>query len=207
MLGPGISIAGSINVDLCFRTPHFPAPGETLTANSHSTSVGGKGANQAVACARLSHCRPLPLRYERFGADIPDNVTGQYALVSMAGVVGDDTYGKDAIQTLTRNIVDTSCVWTAESESTGTAVILVDEGTGENRIVLNPGANQVWSSGHNRLPHRVDVALFQLEIPVQAVSSCFQHHCRQDIFDQKDAHALEIISMTITLTILTIISL
>ena len=91
----------------------------------------------------------------------------------MVGALGDDAYGKDAIKALIRNSVGTSCIWRAESESTGTAVILVDEGTGENRIVLNPGANQVWSSGECRLPPSIDVALFQLEIPVQAVSSHF----------------------------------
>lgn len=126
----------------------------------------------------------------------------------MVGVVGNDTYGKDAIQTLTRNIVDTSRVWTAESESTGTAVILVNEGTGENRIILNPGANQVWSLGHYRLPRVIDVALFQLEIPAQVVSSCFRHHYRQGIFDQKRRPCIgDYLNMTVRLTILTIISL
>ena len=89
----------------------------------------------------------------------------------MVGAVGDDTYGKDAIKVLTRNSIDTSCIWRAKSETTGTAVILVDEETGENRIVLNPGANRVWSFGQCCLPSSVDVAIFQLEIPLQAVSS------------------------------------
>ena len=88
----------------------------------------------------------------------------------MVGMVGDDTYGEQAIKALTSNLVHTSYVEMADDEPTGTAVVLVDEGTGENRIVLNPGANRIWPVGYRRVPHELDVAVFQLEIPLEAVS-------------------------------------
>lgn len=76
-----ITVIGSLNIDLVTLTPRVPAGGETLTATSFSTGPGGKGANQAVACARLS--RPNPASTPSFDSDV---------LLKMIGAVGDDEY-------------------------------------------------------------------------------------------------------------------
>ena len=101
----------------------------------------------------------------------------------MVATVGDDGHGKRAIKALMENFVDSSFVSMVDGgdgdddddngEPTGTAVVLVDEGTGENRIVLNPGANRVWPAERNVLPSVLDVAVFQLEIPLETVRFLF----------------------------------
>lgn len=94
-----ITVIGSLNTDLVTLTPRVPTGGETLTATSFSTGPGGKGANQAVACARLS--RPNP-------ASTPDHESD--ILVKMIGAVGDDEYvslfQKVSVQYLLTNIYE-----------------------------------------------------------------------------------------------------
>ena len=158
-----IAVVGSVNVDLHFHLPRTPAPGETIKAKSFSTSIGGKGANQAVACARLTHCKPFQ------GLD----KSNRNFRIYMNASVGDDTHGQEAITTLGDNYVDTFGVTKITNEPTGTAVIQVDRGTGENSIILNPGANNIWPHGQPFQLKRASVALFQLEIPLSSVS--FDH--------------------------------
>jgi len=110
------AVIGSINMDLVLGVPYFPQPGETLTGREFRTVPGGKGANQAVALARL-------------GAD-----------VRMAGLVGDDAFGGKYIEHFKANGVDVSAVGVVENCSTGVADILVNQ-EGENFIVIVPGAN------------------------------------------------------------------
>ena len=110
-----IFVVGSINTDLVITAPYMPQKGETLTGGGFFTARGGKGANQAVAAARL-------------GGD-----------VYMCGCVGDDAFGQEALDSLKKDGVDVSCVRVVEKTSTGTAVIVVVDG--DNQIILDKGAN------------------------------------------------------------------
>ena len=105
-----ILVVGSLNADLVVRAPRFPQPGETISGEDLQVIPGGKGANQAVAAARL-------------GAE-----------VSMLGRVGRDNFGDFLLNNLQANHVDTRFVQ-RDDASTGTATILV-EGNGPYRIVL-----------------------------------------------------------------------
>ncbi len=109
-----IYITGSVNTDLTIQSPRMPRAGETLTGSGFFIAQGGKGANQAVAAARLG-----------------GNVT-------MCACVGTDDFGATALKALETDGVDTSHIRRAEGP-TGTAVILLSQG--DNRIVLDKGAN------------------------------------------------------------------
>jgi len=144
---PNILVVGSLNADLVVRTPRFPHPGETISGNDLQVIPGGKGANQAVAAARLD------------------------AKVSMLGRVGKDNFGDFLLHNLKSNNVDSQFIQRDES-STGTAIIVVDS-NGQNSIVLSPGANGKVSSvdvEHASIPN-FDLLLLQLEIPIPTVLS------------------------------------
>jgi ribokinase len=153
-----IAVIGSLNVDFITRTPRIPEPGETLTANSFSTGFGGKGANQAVACARLA---------------------SKNVKVSMVGNVGDDIFGRDYFDGLTKEGIDVSGVRKLDDQKTGVANIIVDEGSGENRILFTANANYAFSEeqseGWEAVPKEADIVVFQLEIPLRVVWT--SHHC------------------------------
>lgn len=147
---PTIAVVGSVNLDLVARAERLPRPGETVSGASFERHPGGKGANQAVAAARL-------------GAD-----------VRFVGAVGVDDLADEALAGLEEAGVDTSAVsWISEpGMHTGVALILVD-GVGENEIVVAPGANAYLS------PAEIDVAdadavISQLEIPDDAVYAAAQ---------------------------------
>ncbi|KAK6604854.1 ribokinase [Botrytis cinerea] len=150
-----ITVIGSLNTDLVTLTPRVPTGGETLTATSFSTGPGGKGANQAVACARLS--RPNPASAPSHTSDV---------LVKMIGAVGDDEFGPSLISSLKNSLIDTTSIQTIPAQSTGVAVILVESSSGENRILLSPGANHRPSSLSTPLP---SLLVLQLEIPLETV--------------------------------------
>src|SRR5512140_1175735 len=97
-----ILVIGSLNADLVVRAPHFPAPGETIRGGDLATIAGGKGANQAVAAARLG------------------------AAVAMIGCVGADAFGATLIQNLKQNNIDARRVLRDGAAATGTAIIIVD---------------------------------------------------------------------------------
>ena len=162
-----ITIIGSLNTDLVTTTPRVPTGGETLTATSFSTGSGGKGANQAVACARLS--RPNPGR-SRESPDVPEpNIT-----VKMIGAVGDDEFGPKLIEGLKDDGVKTDGVRLVGGEKTGVAVIIVEQDSGENRIMLNPGANHTLKPEHFMTKESLgiplpDLIILQLEIPLPTV--------------------------------------
>ncbi|EFR00916.1 ribokinase [Nannizzia gypsea CBS 118893] len=166
-MAPSIRVIGSLNVDMVSVTPRFPGPGETLTATSFTTSPGGKGANQAVACGRLSRSRP--------SSSSPSDVL---ANVEMVGAVGRlDAHFSTLLQpTLSSSGVSTERVRTIDDEHTGVAVIIVDtSAAGENRILFSPNANYtgmkptdevIQQSLSTPLP---DIIVLQAEIPIDTV--------------------------------------
>ncbi|KAJ5381936.1 uncharacterized protein N7496_004364 [Penicillium cataractarum] len=167
-MAPLIRVIGSLNADMVSVTPRFPDPGETITSSSYFTSAGGKGANQAVACGRLS--RPQPTTD---GLNTQSDVT-----VEMVGAVGalDGHFSALLRPTLEKSGVDTSRVRVVENAYTGVAVIIVDSSAGgENRILFSPGANY---TGMQPTPDVLgcalaapvpDVIVMQGEIPVDTV--------------------------------------
>jgi len=142
---PYILVIGSLNADLVVRTPRFPAPGETISGGDLAIIPGGKGANQAVAVAR------------------------QGTSVAMVGRVGSDSFGPTLIQNLQNNKVDTNLVQISDS-ATGTAIIVVDS-SGQNSIVLSPGANDKVTPADVDAVYFQDanMLLLQLEIPLETV--------------------------------------
>ena len=131
------------------QTPRVPAPGETVLGHSATFFSGGKGANQAVAAARMG------------------------ANVTMVACVGNDPAGERQLSNLTANGVATRGVTVREEASTGLAIVTVVE-TGENSIIVIPGANQAVDLDHQRqlteLLRPGDVFLTQLELPAIRVA-------------------------------------
>ncbi|KAK6957780.1 hypothetical protein Daesc_000569 [Daldinia eschscholtzii] len=161
---PLITVLGSLNMDLVSYVPHHPLPGETLTSSRFAVSPGGKGANQAIACAKLSRSS------NHTSADDPTAT----ARVRMLGAVGDDTYGTQLLSNLSRHGVDVSGVTASPSLKTGLAIIIVDEPTGQNRIVLSPEANHSLLAPQFARPSSLgdplpDLLIMQLEIPLPTV--------------------------------------
>lgn len=151
---PIITIIGSLNIDLITYTSRIPEGGETLSANSFLTGSGGKGGNQAAACAKLS----------RTGDDLKDGS----ARIRMVGAVGDDLYGQRLLDDLCASGVDITSIATVEKE-TGVAIILVEESTGQNRILIHAGANETLTpAAFTSLPcPQPALLILQLEIPVE----------------------------------------
>lgn len=142
-----LTVLGSINMDLVVYTDRLPDRGETILGSTFQTFPGGKGANQAVAAARMG------------------------AAVTMLGKVGRDAFGEELLANLSINGVDTSRVNRTQGSS-GTALITVDE-QGHNTIVVVPGANaevlpsdlESWATALEKC----DGLLLQLEIPLETV--------------------------------------
>lgn len=143
-----IVVLGSLNIDLVARVPRFPAAGETLTGSDFKTVPGGKGANQAVAAARLG------------------------TRVAMVGRVGDDVFGGSLREGMQRDGVDITHVEVTPGVSTGTALIHVDD-RAENTIVIIPGANgKLTPDDVDRLSGVIagtKVLMLQLEVPLETV--------------------------------------
>ena len=141
-----ITVTGSINMDLVVRTPHIPQVGETVLAQDFRQNPGGKGANQAVAAARLG------------------------SRVSFVGCLGTDSFGDALAEGLARDGIDITHVRRTEQVSSGLALIQVD-GQGRNNIAVVPGANYALTCGDidaaRPLYARSKAALFQLEIPLE----------------------------------------
>ncbi len=146
----GVVVVGSINQDFVLQVERRPKPGETVTGAELALFPGGKGANQAIAAARL-------------GAE-----------VAMLGRVGEDTFGAGLVKNLRDNNVDTSRVEAIPEAPTGSAFITVTP-DGENAIVVSPGANrrfgpdEVEAASGDLREARVLVA--QLEVQVEAVEA------------------------------------
>ena len=147
-----IVVAGSLNADLVQRVERFPRPGETVTGSDLSIIPGGKGANQACAAALLG------------------------GSVKMIGQVGNDPFGRILIESLARANVDTSGVQVSAT-ATGTAAILVLP-TGENLIVISPGANGTLTpdavAGRLYAIESGSILLTQLEVPLATTDLCLR---------------------------------
>jgi ribokinase len=148
-LGAKIAVVGSLNMDLVVRAPHMPIPGETVIGSDFRTIPGGKGANQAVAAARL-------------GAE-----------VTMIGRVGDDDFGRAQLRNLGELGIDTTHVLVDPEAATGIALITLDA-SGQNSIVLAPGANmRLTKEDINAAQGAIiqsDVLVLQLESPLEVVT-------------------------------------
>ena len=140
--GVTVAVVGSINADLVVATPHLPGPGETVRGGDLVRLPGGKGANQAVAAARLG------------------------AQVRMVGAVGADAEGDGQLAALAAAGVDTGKVRRVDA-ATGVAMIAV-AADGENLIIVAPGANEHVLATAEDLAG-VDLVLAQLEIPMATV--------------------------------------
>jgi ribokinase len=143
-----IVVVGSITMDLVTRTPQIPRIGQTLIGTGFDTTPGGKGANQAVAAARLGYP------------------------VAMVGKVGTDVYGPSLLENLARAGVDTAAMAQAEGSS-GLAPMFVAE-SGENSIVVVPGANgkmdRAAVDAQAALIRSAGMVLCQLEIPIDTLA-------------------------------------
>lgn len=151
-----ITVVGSINMDLVVRTARFPKQGETALGDLYTTVPGGKGANQAVAAARLG------------------------GSVNMIGAVGTDAFGDELLRNLEAESVGTASVKRAEGTS-GIANILLSDG--DNRIIVVPGANhslkaEEMAAFENGLKES-GIVVMQLEMPIPVVQRtleiCHQH--------------------------------
>ncbi|NEW05034.1 ribokinase [Paenibacillus sp. SYP-B3998] len=148
---PRIVVIGSLNMDIVVETSRFPRVGETLTGEHVHFIPGGKGANQAVAAARLG------------------------AQTTMIGSVGDDMFGQSLIQSLQKDGISTDHVKRITGTPTGIASIMLAES--DNQIVVIPGANASCLPEHiqalEQIINEQDVVLVQLEIPLEtATAAC-----------------------------------
>ncbi len=173
---PKIIVVGSANIDLVTRVPRSPKPGESLIGHSFATITGGKGANQAVAAARL-------------GAD-----------TYFVGCVGNDAFGQAQRESLESDGVNVDHLKVHPDEPTGTAVILVAD-EGQNSIVVTPSANYgILPEDVAQLDavfEGADAVLMQLEIPLDTVEAALDlaaKHGAVSVLDagpaQKVAHSL-----------------
>lgn len=148
-----ILVVGSINMDLVVRVPHSPKPGETVLGSDFETFPGGKGANQAVAAARMG---------------------GE---VKMVGRVGNDDFGNTLIEGLVENKIKTTQVIKDSKAPTGIAMIAV-AADGENMIVVASGANANVSvedvNNARPLMRETDILLVQLEVPLETVTEAVE---------------------------------
>lgn len=157
---PTITVIGSINMDLVTVAVRFPNQGETILGEQFLTTPGGKGANQAVAAARLG------------------------ANVRMIGAVGDDSFGKELVRSLRYEGISVDHVKPVTHERTGIASITISEQ--DNRIIVVPGANHALTpedlDSCESVIAESDVCLLQLEIPLpvveRAVSIAYRHGVR-----------------------------
>ncbi|MCP1659406.1 ribokinase [Neisseria perflava] len=166
-----IAVIGSLNMDLVTRSPRFPAAGETIMGVDFQRYMGGKGANQAVAAARLG------------------------ARVSMIGAVGNDDFGREMTANLQREGVNTDGVKVLDAVHSGLANITVADG--ENTIIVVAGANFGLTPADIVAQEAViaaaDVVLAQLEIPldcVMAAARLAQKHGKPFILNPAPAQPL-----------------
>lgn len=144
----GVLVVGSANMDLVVKCSRFPLPGETIFGNKFQMFPGGKGANQAVCCAKLG------------------------MKTYFIGKMGNDELGKRLSDSMENDGVDLTYLMTDKSEHTGTALITVDL-NGQNQIIVISGSNMKLSPSDIRKNKNtfseIKVVLTQLEIPIDTV--------------------------------------
>lgn len=149
-MGSNVVVVGSSNTDMTVNVPKMPGRGETVLGGTFYMACGGKGANQAVAAARA-------------GAE-----------AAFVGCVGDDMFGRQALQELQQEGINTDHMRVLENTSSGVALIFVDK-EGDNSIAVAPGANHELQPEHiERLQpplQAADVLMLQLEIPIATVKA------------------------------------
>lgn len=154
-----ILVIGSSNTDMVIKCAHLPAPGETILGGNFFMNAGGKGANQAVAAARLN------------------------GDVTFIAKVGNDVFGAQAIELFKKENINTKYIFIDEENPSGVALINVDA-NGENCITVAQGANGNLSVDDlKNLTHvleQANIILVQLEIPIKTIEYvaefCFQHN-------------------------------
>ncbi len=151
-----LTILGSINADHVISVPHFAKPGETLTGHHYYIAYGGKGANQAVAAARLSD---------------------ENTQVNFIGCIGDDDIGRTMKNAFEQDGINTQFVHQITNQTTGIAMIQV-AASGENSIVISAGANgcldeKIVEQSRSQI-EQADMLLMQLETPLTAVIKAAQ---------------------------------
>jgi len=148
-----IAVVGSLNMDLVVRVPRMPVPGETLIGHDFHVIPGGKGANQAVAAARLG------------------------AQVTMIGRVGDDDFGRAQQRNLAQEGIGVTHVSVDPEEATGIALITLDA-AGQNSIILAPGANMRLTVAHVEAAAQTiadaEILICQLESPLEVVTRAIE---------------------------------
>lgn len=145
-------------MDMLTEIDKMPAQGETVLGGNFTTNPGGKGANQAIAAARL-------------GAD-----------VSLVGAVGDDSFGKELLKHFANEQINTEGIEMIPGTSTGIATIIISEN--DNRIIVSSGANSFVTAEmieeHKELIIQSDIILLQFEIPMETikytVNLAYEHH-------------------------------
>jgi ribokinase len=148
---PHIAVVGSYATGLTLKVKRLPSPGETVLASGYRVDYGGKGSNQAVGCARLG------------------------AQVTFMARIGTDNFGDMAQRLYREEGINLEFVRQCDEHPTGVGFILVEEGTGNNCIALDPGANELLSADEVRQGNSVfknaGLILTQLEIPVGAAEA------------------------------------
>lgn len=148
-----IVVVGSLNMDLVVQANRLPLGGETIMGTAFHEIPGGKGANQAVAMARLG------------------------ASVKMIGKVGKDGFGTSLLSTLKVDGVDTTAIESVEGQSTGVALITLQD-SGENSIIVVPGANGEVSPSdiekNQTAIREAGIVVAQLEVPIETVAKALK---------------------------------
>ncbi|MGH9497002.1 MAG: ribokinase, partial [Candidatus Sulfotelmatobacter sp.] len=151
---PRITVVGSYATGLTVKAARIPGAGETLLGSGYRVDFGGKGSNQAVGCARLG------------------------AQVSFVAKIGSDSFGDMALRLYREEGIDADHVMRSADAPTGVGFIVVEEGSGQNCIVLDPGANELLKpedvAGAEVALNSASVVLTQLEIPVEAAASALE---------------------------------
>ena len=171
-MSPVVCIIGSSNTDMVIKGHKLPAPGETVIGGTFLMNPGGKGANQAVAAARLAASRP----------GFPESAVS----VTFVANVGNDVFGRQARQQFEREGIGTDFVTTDADEPSGVALIGVDSG-GENCIMVASGANarlgqaQVAMALAAETDPASTVVLLQLETPLPTVDYAIRESHKRGI--------------------------
>ncbi|HEX7162435.1 MAG TPA: PfkB family carbohydrate kinase [Trebonia sp.] len=174
-----LTVLGSLNMDISVTVPSLPGPGATVLGGPAAFAPGGKGANQAVAAARLG--------------------TESNVAVRMVGCVGDDDFGRALRIALTAEGIDDAAVRTAPGSPTGIAMITVDE-AGENIITVSPGANHevgaqeiavIGRTAEAAAAGSLNVLVISAEVPVTAIKAALAATAA----DARDARWLTVLNL------------